>query len=418
MMRRVCTLAVLGIAARVAVSQAPSAPPADEVPFTKTVQAYRSGPIAENVQIRVRDDHGRERRSDVLVKIDASETSKNGPLRARVELGDLAVSLEGHKMLATHRLEKNRYAEFTLADGPLLASLESVMPALVLPQLAMADPASDRLDDLAVFPRRSHVQWQPGVVDRPTGKMLYTGVSGDATFRLLADRGSGRITSLQVVSESGPIRNIDLTVRPLPAGDVSAWPVEVAGRQRVDALADLIAQSDQVRVGEQFPPTMTLLSTGLSTWQEVKDNLISVLIFVRVDPSGLEDPDAQVRDEVMRRLQRETRIASQLVRKLQDGSKDRWVAHSVAIIPPDAVRVSITSIILSLLSTTDSAVLSVPDNMPLIAVGQAFDYDSIIGGGTGGAVVLDKDRIVRAIITLGETDSTEKKIREALESLK
>lgn len=417
MMRRLCTLIMISLSAPFAASQPPAIQAAD-VPFEKTVQAYRSGPIAENVQVRVRDDRGRERRSDVLVKIDASETSKDGPLRARVELGDLAISLEGHKMLATHRLEKNRYAEFTLPDGPLLASLESVMPALVLPQLALADPRSDRLDDLAVFPRRTAVQWQPGVIDRPTGKMMYAGKSGDTTFRLLVDRNSGRIASLQVASESGPIRNVDLTARALPAGDTSVWPVEVAGRQRVDALADLIAEADQVRVGEQFPPTMTLMSTGLSTWTEVKDNLISVLIFVPVDPTGLEDSDDQVRDVAMRRLQRETRIASQLVRKLEDGSKDRWIARSVAVIPPDSVRVSITSIILSLLNTTDSAVLSIPDNMPLIAVSQVFDYDSIMGGGTGGAVVIDKDRIVRAIITLGDVDSTEKKIREVLDSIK
>ncbi|MBX3389348.1 MAG: hypothetical protein KF691_07820 [Phycisphaeraceae bacterium] len=418
MIRCIFTAAVLGIGAQYTASQSPPVAPADDVPFAKTVQVYRSGPIAENVQVRVRDDRGRERRSDVLVKIDASETSENGPLKARVELGDLAISLEGHKMLATHRLEKNRYAEFTLSDGPLLESLTTVMPALVLPQLALADPGTDRLEDLGVLPGRTAVVWQPGAVDRPTGKMMYAGTAGDTTFRLLVDRNSGRISSLQVASASGPIRNIDLTARSLPAGDSQTWPIEIVGRQRVDALADLIAEADQVRVGERFPATMTLMSTGLSPWTEVKDNLISVLIFVPTDPSGLEDYDSQVRDEVMRRLQRETRIAAQLVRKLEAGSKDRWIARSVAIIPPDAVRLSITSILLSLLNPTDSAVLSIPDNMPLIAVGQVFDYDSIIGGGTGGAVVLDKDRIVRAIITVGEVEPTEKKIREALDALK
>lgn len=391
---------------------------AEHVPFEKTVRAYRTGPIAENVQIRVKDDRGRERRSDILVKVDASRDGGRGPLLARIELGDLAVSIDGDRVLATHRLERNRFAEFTLAHGALLETLQAIMPALTLPQLVLADRATDRIDDLGMFANHTPVRWETGVIDRPTGKMMYAGVSGETTFRMLVDRSTGRLSALQVSSPSGAIRNIDLTARAVSPGSLDTWPVEVAGRKRVDSLADLVAESEQVRVGEQFPPTLSLRSTGLAPWKELKDNLASVLVFVPFNADGLDDAEASVRDAAVARLRRETSIANRLVRNLEVGSTNRWIARCVGIIPPDAVRFDITSIVLTVLNSTDSAVLSEPDNMPLIAVGQYFDYDTILGGGQGGAVVLDKARIVRAIITLDDLESTEKKIREVLDTLK
>ncbi|MGH7242104.1 MAG: hypothetical protein ACREJD_01645 [Phycisphaerales bacterium] len=403
-------------------SLAPAQPPVpqqatvEQVPFDKTIRAYRSGPVAEGLQIRVKDDHGHERRSEIVVKVDAG--GDQGPLRARFDLGELSISIEGDKMVAMHRLEKNRFAEFTLAKGPLLASLESVMPALMLPQLVLADRGTNRLDDLGLLPAGAQVHWEPGVVDRPTGRLLFNGASGDSTMKMLVDRNSGRLASLQVASASGPIRNIDMTARSISPGESESWMLDIAGRQRVDALSDLTTEVDQVRVGAQFPPTMTLLTTGLSQWKEVRDDLASVLVFSQVDTSKLDDSTPEIRDQASHELSRDTRVARQLVRRLEGGSKDRWIARSIAIIPPEGLKLEITSILLTAFDPTESSVLSEPDNMPLVAVSQTFDYDPILGGGPGGVVILDKSRIVRAIITLGDLESTEKKIRDVLETLK
>jgi len=415
----VCLL-ILGNGAQSTLAQNPASPEAapERIPFEKAIRAYRSGPVAESVQIRVKDDQGRERRADILVRIDAFGADGVGPLRARIELGDLAVSIEGNRLLATHRLEKNRFAEFTLANKPLLEALEDVMPALVLPQLVFADRNADRMEDLGVLPRRASVLWQPGSVDRPTGKLMFAGTSGDTTFRMLVDRSSGRLASLQIASTSGPIRNIDLTARSVPPGLPETWPIETEGRKRVDSLADLVSESDQVRIGERFPPTMSILTTGLAPWQEVRDDLASVFVFIRPDTDELEADDVKVRDEAVANLRQETSDANRLVQRLKADSEGRWVARTVAILPPKALRFEVTSILLSVLNPTESAVLSLPDNLPLIAVAQSFDYDPILGGGVGGVVVVDKNRIVRAMITLGEVESTEKKVRRVLESLK
>lgn len=409
---------IVGYGAAVAQEPGPAIAGTQQVPFEKTVAAYRSGPIAENVQVRVRDDRGRERRSDVLVKVDASRNGGAGPLLARVELGDLAVSIDGERVLATHRLEKNRFAEFTLAKGSIVEALRAIMPALTLPQLVLADVATDRLDDLGMLSGGTTVHWEPGVVDRPTGKMLYVGSAGDTAFRMLVDRSTGRLSSLQVSSPSGRIRSIDLTARSVSPGTIETWPVETAGRRRVDALADLVAESEQIRIGEQFPPSMSLRTTGMAPWREVKDNLISVLVFVPFDATGLDDFEGSVRDAAVARLQRETGVARQLVRNLEAGSAGRWIARCVGIVSPEALRFEITSIMLTVLNTTDSAVLSEPDNMPVVAVGQLFDFDSVLGGGQGGVVILDSERIVRAIITLGELHETEQKVRAVLDTLK
>lgn len=405
--------------ARVAAQQ-PVPPPgaAEQVPFEKTVNAYRAGPIGESVQIRVRDDQGRERRADVLVKLDASGEDGQGPLRGRIELGDLAVSFEGSRLLATHRLEKNRFAEFTLAQGPLLEAMEIIMPALVLPQLVLADRASNRIEDLGVLVVKQPVRWEPGVVDRPTGRFLYRGTAGDTTLRMLVDRTTGRLVSLRVDSDSGPIRSIDLATRSINPGPIDTWAVEIAGRRRVDALADLIAESDQVRVGERFPSGMSLLTGGLRPWRELRNDLASVFIFVRLDAQSVDSDDGEVRDAAIARLRRETGPANLLVRKLEAGSDGKWIARCVAIVSPSALRLDVVSILLSVLNPTDSAVLSRPDNAPVVAVAQSFDYDPILGGGAGGVVVLDKSRTVRAIITLGDVDATAKKVREVLETLK
>lgn len=415
----VCLLMLTGGACAASAQNPASQEAASErIPFDKTVRAYRSGPVAEAVQIRVKDDQGRERRADVLVRVDVSGDEGKGQIRARVELGDLAISIEGDRLLATHRLEKNRFAEFTLANKPLLEALEDVMPALVLPQLVLADRTTNRMEDLGMLPKRAPIEWQPGTVDRPTGKLMYAGSSGDTTLRMLVDRNSGRLTSLQITSASGPIRNIDLTARSVPPGSPDTWLVETQGRKRVDSLADLTSEAELVRVGEPFPPTMSILTTGLAPWKEVRTDLASVFVFIRPDTAELESEDIKARDAAVAKLRRETSDANMLVQKLKAGSEGHWVARNVAILEPESLRLEVTSILLMVLNPTESTILSHPHNLPLIAVAQSFDYDPIFGGGAGGVVVVDKNRIVRAMITLGDVESTEKKVRDVLESLK
>lgn len=385
-----------------------------DVPFARTVEAYRSGPVAENLQIRVKDSAGRERRADATVMIDATAT----PWRARVELGDLSLAVDGSRLVATHRLEKNRFAEFTLADKPVLEALEAVMPALIMPQLVLADPRSSGLAGLGLLPRGAQFTWSAGTVDRVTGKQLYVGAAGDESVRLLVDRTTGRLSSLQFSSGFGPIRSIDMTVRGMPIPVAADWGLDTTDRTRVDALADLMPIAEQVRVGEKFPSAMTLLSTGLAPWQEVRDDIASVLVFVPLDTTGLESADAAEKDAAMARLQRETGGAVRLVRSLEKGSAGRWIARNVAILPHGANKLEITSIVMSLLNPTDTAVVSEPENMPLIAIAQTFDYDPLLGGGQGGVVIIDKARMVRGIVTVSDIASTEKRVREILDGLK
>ncbi|MFO0861979.1 MAG: hypothetical protein U0570_15655 [Phycisphaerales bacterium] len=387
-----------------------------EVPFEKTVETYRAGPIAESVQIRVKDSAGHERRADATVVLDAGGNGR--PWRGKVELGDLSFSIEGSRLIATHRLEKNRYAEFTLADKPLLEALEAVMPALILPQLVLADPRTNQLANLGLLGRGARFTWSPGVIDRVTGKQLYVGGGGDESVRMLTDRTTGRLSSLQFTSGFAPIRSIDISVRALPVPPGPDWGLDTANRVRVDSLADLMPIAEQVRIGEKFPTSMTLLSTGLSPWQEVRDDIASVLVFVPVDTAGLESTDTAEKDAAMTRLQKETGGAVRLVRNLEKGAAGHWISRNVAILPPGSNKLEITSIIMNLLNPTDSAVISEPENMPLIAIAQTFDYDPLLGGGQGGVVIIDKARMVRGIVTVSDIASTEKRVREILDGLK
>ncbi len=399
---------------------APPSPgqPASESPIDRVVRAYRSGPIGETVQMRVKDAMGREQRAEIVVRIDAGDPATGRPRRARLDLGQLTLSIDGDRLLATHRLERNRYAEFTLAPLPLREALSAVMPVLLLPELVLADLGRADCADLGLFATPRTPSWDPPSIDRPTGKSLLTATAGDAKLKVLADRASGRLASLQMNSPGGDVRSIELTVRPLDPGPTDSWLVQTEGRTRVDTLADLQNSIEGFQVGERFPSTLTLLTTGLRDWEEVSQNLTSVLIFVRIDTSGITNSDAAQRDAALADLRRSVGPAVTLARRLEKGSENVWIARNVAVIPPSAINLDVSSTLLTLLNPTDSSVLSRPKNQPLIAPDEVFDYDLILGGAGAGVVVVDKARFIRGIITLAGIDETEKKVREVLDGLK
>lgn len=394
-------------------------------PFQRTMRAYRSGPIAETIQIRVKDASGAERRSTVVLRMDAGDEAAGKPRSVRMELGQLELWIHGDRMIVVPKFDLTRYAEFELARGPLRESIAKHVPAILLPELTLGDTAVLDFGDLGLLPTSAMVRWDEPTVDRVTARTVITGEGGDAKFRVLTNRANDRLHSAIVTSESGPLRLLELSVRSMDAGDPASWAISTQGKKKVDSIADLQRSSSTLEVGELYPFNASVLTMAMRNWSGRSEGKPVALVFVKVDIAGLFAQEAEKRDASFNAATRKSAPAVSIVRGLTKGSNNQWIARNVAVIDPAELRMQVTPTLLTLLNPTESSVVTTPPNSPLMTTADALDLEPVFAGRNAAVVVLDKAATVRGIFPVGDRGETdddashvEAKVRELLESLK
>ena len=416
-----CTLlaAVIGVLASPAGAQEPARPattPAQPSQIEKLLQAYRSAPVADMIVIRVKDDTGAEKRSNIIFRNCPAQPP--APQRTLLELGAVQLYIAGKALVATDRAAQGRFAEFRLADKPLAEALTEFAPRLTVPQLILCDPTVTELGDLCLTPpgqQAAAVRWDPPVADRVTGKTVMNGSSPVGKFKLVMDRTSSRLVSVTATYDAGPIRQIELLVRAVNPSDPAGWEVKTADRTRVASLAELQSSEEPMKIGAVPPFDGKLVTSGFSVWEVRRQNQPVVYAFVQIRPDGLLAADQDSRDAAYNRLKRECGDSVGLVRALKD-PQDRWNAVSVAILDGVFVKPEITSSLLAILNPSDSSVLRELPNPPLFTTPGAVDQGAFADRATT-AVVVDKRGIVRAIFPITDVAETAAKIRQLLESL-
>lgn len=378
-------------------------------------QAYRSGPIRESVSIRVRNDRGQTSQSTVQVAVDPAP-----PRRLRIELGPLVVTTDGPVVHTTIRSDGARYCEFTLPEGPLKAAIEKLFPKLALPQLVLCDTAVTSLagGDLGLDPRgQSEVRWRTSRVERGTGRIILEGDLSGGTMRLGIDRATNRLRTAEINLEDGPIRQIDITCRALDVGDPAGWAVDVSGRSRVDALSDLSGEGEVLRVGHALPRTLIFYTTGGTHWEEQSDQFSSVLILTRFNVKPMRDADLEARDAAFRDARRLVLPAVQLRDRLLIGSGGLYSVRCVPLIDEADMTASMAALLFRVFDSEDN--VAVPDkrNETVLLAESSGDFDPVLAGGLAAAVVVDKDRVVRGIVTLDDPDAAEKRVRVVLNEI-
>jgi hypothetical protein len=414
-----CLLFAATLAAAQVGPQIPTAPvtTSDEVQtrLEALVQAYRQGPTRESVSIRVKNDRGQTSQSTVQVAVDPGS-----PTRLRMELGRLVVTATGPIVHATIKSDQARYCEFTLPDGPLKSGLEKLFPKLALPQLVLADPgvASDKLADLGLDPRGvSDVRWRSSRVERGTGRIVLEGDISGGTIKLGIDRTTNRLRTAEVILDEGPVRSIDVSCRAMDAGEPQGWAVDVTGRTKVDALSDLQGDGEVIRVGHALPKTLIFYTTGGSRWEEQSDQFSSVLILTRFNVKPMRDADLEARDAAFRDARRVVLPSVRLRDQLLVGSDGRYSARCVPVIDDADMTVNMAALLFRVFDSEDN--VAVPDrrNETVLLAESSGDFDPVLAGGLASAVVVDKERVVRGIVTLDDPNAAEKRVREILDEI-
>lgn len=393
------------------------APASDEIGtrLAALAQAYRQGPTRESVTIRVKNDRGQASQSTVQIAVDPGS-----PRRLRMELGQLVVTASGSIIQATMKSDGARFCEFTLPDGSLKTGLEKLFPALALPQLVLADVAvaSDQLGELGLDPRgRSDVRWRASRVERGTGRFVLEGDLSGGTIKLGIDRATNRLRTAELTLEEGPVRSIDVTCRGVDVGDPATWAVDVAGRTKVDALSDLSGEGEVIRVGHALPKTLIFYTTGGSRWEEQSDQFSSVLILTRFNVKPMRDADLEARDAAFREARRTVLPAVRLRDQLLVGSDGRYSARCAPVIDESDMTVNMAALLFRVFDSEDN--VAVPDkrNETVLLAESSGDFDPVLAGGLASAVVVDKDRVVRGIVTLDEPRAAEKRVRAILDEI-
>ncbi|MDX2117462.1 MAG: hypothetical protein SFY96_04690 [Planctomycetota bacterium] len=245
------------------------------------VDAYRRGPVADRVQVRVvsfapadpakpaektTDKPGTERRATVVLRVDRGDAAGFRPRQLRLELGSLLLHADHSMLLAISRLEPRSCFETELARGLRPQELAAVIPPLPLPQIALALGDDSALADPLPYVR--NVTWSGVESKQLAGKPVYVvkGTSRSGEVSITLDQVSGRLRQMSAdvlaAGSEGRIR-VELVVNQIDPGDPNGWTLSSADRERVAALDLLGPRAGDLTVGQKFP-SLPILDAALA----------------------------------------------------------------------------------------------------------------------------------------------------------
>lgn len=336
-----------GVPALHAKPEDPPPTPAAEVPapeqpaltperlLFRVVEAYRAGPVAERVRIRVTGDSGRERTSRLDLRIDPGSDDRTR--RVRLDLGRYVVFAEPGRAVVLDRYSPSLYAELPIAEGAALYEVPG-LPPFALPQLrwALGGEGGSMLAPLTSAVTWEGVEHQEGAPDA-----WLRGDSPTGPVHLLFDAATWRLRSARVSLGQPPSpAAVRIECEPLDAGDPAAWAPSLEGLRRVDSLADLRPPPPEVGVGARLP-TLGLMSSGLE-FRPLRERLappddlapptLGVLVLYRATETIAED---DARAAVTAAIS----VADQVARRaFREGSRSpRIIIHPVGVLELDQV---------------------------------------------------------------------------------
>lgn len=360
--------------------------------LTKVREAYRSGPVAERVTVRVENEEGRGRTDRVLLRITSSE--EGGPI-IDLALGDLRVRAKGGSILAVNTRNTADYfaVEF---DGPLtIGALERALPPLPVPQVYILLSGGDAgFTDITPYARS--VTWR-GVREPDggdDGPIVLTGRMSGGTVTLRADPLSYRLLEFEAAYSRAGSR-LEIAAAPIDPDEPIWTDFQPDERTRVGSLSRLTPTRPprEVGVGSTLPE-MVFLSASSERWSlpgvfgsgEADDEPapMAVLIFLR-------DVDAE---RVIEQRRLVTAAEEAIERFGEDGEGEAAVRFegSRVVLLADLARADVGERIDAAAGRYGDAFVWTPDS---IAVANLLPGDA-----TASIVVVDRGLVVRAVVAL------------------
>jgi hypothetical protein len=230
--------------------------------------AYGAAPTADEVTARVRMP-GLERTEVFTVRI---EPDPESPVLRQVllELGQLRAYFGEGRMLVTSTAAADKYYMNEYEGELSAATVERLLPPLPAPQLILAAGVrAGEPVDLTPYTRGIVLD---SAMANPRARqpvMVIGGAGAGGPVTLIADVHSARLVrfAADIAAPAGAL-SLDLTCRPVEAGDSSLWRPLVEGRKRARELSELRPAPlslTELRAGEVVPD-ITLSSVDLVPW--------------------------------------------------------------------------------------------------------------------------------------------------------
>ena len=246
-----------------------SAPELDSSELLRRVrETYRSGPVADRVEMSaaVLGDIGskppRALRSVVTAMLDASGQQPS----MKLELSDLVLHAQGHKLIGVNRLEQRTCAVVELS-GLTLEGLADHLPPIPLPQVAFAFGK----ENAELFKGMGAIAWNAPARALAGTAVIYSmsGTHKTGTIDLKVDGSTWRLMQVnaQFSRPSGKTQ-VTLDVSVVDAGESAKWPLDIAGREQVSTLAQLRARTGEIKSGQKLP-NLTANAEGFASWSIV-----------------------------------------------------------------------------------------------------------------------------------------------------
>lgn len=251
----------------------PAAPQTPEQVLSSLKAAYRAGPTAERVNLKLTRPNQPDRLTSLLVRIDPGTPDTIDPSLARtpsirLDLERIQVWMDTTSLRALSRLSARHAYEQARSSRVDAAAVREALPPIPIPQINWALAAGTSTDDEAILPPLAlRATWtKADSTDR--NQITLEGTTpapstGTIGLRLVVDSRTWRARALSLSWPDG--RALELSIIPMPITDPSTWGLDLSGRTRVETLAALERTRAEVEPGDPFP-AITIFTPDLAAW--------------------------------------------------------------------------------------------------------------------------------------------------------
>jgi len=219
------------------------------------LRAYRSGPVAERVTIRVvqappPDAHGPvlDRSSAAVVRVRRGSADQPPVLRA--DLGVLGVYARADDFVAVRSDDPSVCVRRHLSAPVSGRALASILPPLALPQIELA--LGDEAAAMNLTPYTRGLRWYAAEDPSPeAGRIRLSGRSEGGIAMLEIDAASSRVRLFSYRAASQAL--LEVRCEPMDPGDPDDWAIDADDRRVVRSIRDLGVPEGVVAAGDPVP---------------------------------------------------------------------------------------------------------------------------------------------------------------------
>lgn len=259
-----------------ALSHGASSGPIGAFAYAHAMLVHRTSSIADRAAVTLTLPDGTSRTERLTVRVWAGSGGQ-----VVVETPSLLASFEPGGAAAAHPGDPTTAVAWPCADRVDSGEVAARLPALPLPQIALA------LDDprvpLALTPYTPGIEWLGAVVDRARGGTSVRLVGRTPTGRAEIELVGGRVRSYAAdLPTADGVATLEVAFEPIEPGDHDAWRVDTRGRRLITSLSGLSALERPLRIGDRVP--VVSMYAGAAEARTVADAAYTAMVFVR-DPS-------------------------------------------------------------------------------------------------------------------------------------